>query len=849
MKEKLPKLELRTAWLAIGSWITALILLPSSLEVTIAVFIGGALSSALSIWVLTRGVGLVSWFAPLWSPMALAVAGATVIAGVICLHQQDARNSPLTGLIQNSTVARLEIELLDAPRATTMNTPGGRESTGLVKELSGNDSSTLSGDPHHDSSSPARAGEGAHAGEGTRAGEEARTGKAMSPGTQKKPNAWLANVRVQRFSQEGRWFSAHQSGTILLSGASIRNLDAQDLKVGDRFEVLAKLSAAEPGSRSAMWIRPQTEPEALGRNEPSSFQTWVEGIRSTFGTSSQQLPGDAPALLPGMVMGDRSGQSDELEQAMKDAGLAHLTAVSGANCSLILGFIALLLRSMSLPRWVVVLGCMLGLLAFVFIVYPEPSVVRAAVMGSIAALAVFAGRSQQALAALSVSVTVLLMIDPLYANEPAFQLSVCATAGIVIIGRPLAALMARFLPDWLAQALAVALAAQIACLPVLTLLAPQFSTWSTVANIVVSPLIPFITVLGTLALLLGALSPALPLPLIWVSGILSSIVGAIGRWFAGLPFAVLEWPEGTPGALVACTITALLAVGLWSVHRPMLRALLITGSAAVLLAALVPLSKLVPVSVGEWSIAMCDVGQGDGFVIRTGLQEGIVIDSGPDPALMDQCLKQLDITTVSVLFITHLHADHAGGISGVMHGRTVERIYYSTAEPLGLASNEKPGTTVIEQIHARSQGGIANVSWTVISPESPASTENDASLVIQFSIRGWQLLATGDIEADAVQSIIRSQPDGTLKTNILKISHHGARNGGTAILEAAHPGLALISVGADNTYGHPAPNILEKLEQLGIPAVRTDLQGLVLLTINDEQSLNYRSVPTRTRIE
>ena len=110
-------------------------------------------------------------------------------------------------------------------------------------------------------------------------------------------------------------------------------------------------------------------------------------------------------------------------------------------------------------------------------------------------------------------------------------------------------------------------------------------------------------------------------------------------------------------------------------------------------------------------------------------------------------------------------------------------------------------------------------------------------------------MATGDIEADAVQSIIRSQPDGTLKTNILKVSHHGARNGGTAILEAAHPGLALISVGADNTYGHPAPNILEKLEQLGIPAVRTDLQGLVLLTINDEQSLNYRSVPTRTRIE
>lgn len=820
-KSDRPQLDLRTVWLASGAWLAALWLTAESLELTLLVLICGAFLCVVFLWVLFKNVGLISWFAPMWSPLALALAGVTVIAGVVAIQHQNTLASPIMEYVEKSASVRIQFTLEETPRAVTMNERAGPESTGVVHDLSnlGPD-----GQPQKNQDNP------------------------NTEGHRKPPNSWLATVTVERFSVEGKWLSANHTGTLVLSGKVTRGVDVEKLKRGDSFEALAKLSPADPGRRSVMWVRPLIQLEALEASAVSGFPAWVEEIRAIFGESASALPGDGPALLPGMVMGDRSGQDEALEKAMKDAGLAHLTAVSGANCSLILGFIALLLRSLRLPRWSVVVGCLLGLLAFVFIVYPEPSVVRAAVMGSIAAVAVFAGRARQALAALGVSVTLLLVLDPYFGSEPAFQLSVCATAGIVVIGRPLAKLLAHNMPEWLGQALAVALAAQIACLPVLTLLAPQFSTWSTIANIVVGPLIPFITVLGTLALLLGAVSPMLQVPLVWVAGLLSAAVGELGRWFAQLPFAVLEWPSGPPGAFVAVAVTALTAFGLWNVRRPFVRALLLTGSFAVLVAALVPVSKFASANVGEWDIAMCDVGQGDGFVIKTGERQAIVVDSGPEPELMDLCLTQLGIDTVPVFFVTHLHADHAGGIGGVLKDRKVDMVLYSTAEPNGLtgASSQLP---VIQKAHAGESGFLGAVSWTVIAPAEKALTENDASLVVHFKVSDWSFLTTGDIESDAMSAVIRDAPESTLVTDILKVSHHGAKNGGTAILQESKPKLALISVGADNTYGHPSPNIMEKLSQLQIPVARTDQDGLVLLKIMSETELNYFSVPSGTRIE
>ncbi|APF40075.1 ComEC/Rec2 family competence protein [Neomicrococcus aestuarii] len=817
------RLDLRLVWLATGAWLAALWLLPSSLEVSAIALVIGTIFSAAALWVLSKQKGILSWFSPLWSPLAMALAGATVLAGATTLHHQDLNSSPLVGLINEEKTVRLKIELLEDPQPITMKTAFASESATPAVPAVG-----TSPDSEQDPRSTA--------------------------------NAWLTDIRIEQFTNDGKWFSANATATLTLTPEMMRSFGSSPPLSGMKFEVLAKLGPAEPGRRSIAWVRAVTEPLPLAAEESSAFDQWVRHTRETLSQQAQQLPGDGPALLPGMVMGDRSGQSDELEQAMKDAGLAHLTAVSGANCSLILGFIGLLLRSLGLSRWLVILGCLLGLVCFVLIVFPEPSVVRAAVMGSIAALAVFAGRQRQALTTLSLSITLLLVIDPFYAYEPAFQLSVSATAGIILIGRPLSSLLSHLFPEWFSQALALALSSQIACLPVLTLLAPQFSTWSTLANIVVSPLIPFITILGTAALLIGTVIPLLSLPLVWIAGLLSAVVGWIGRWFAGLPYAVLEWPSGAPGALVAWMVAAFLLVGLWNFKRPLVRFVLITAACAALLASLVPLSKFVPVSPGEWNIAMCDVGQGDGFVIRASngsdpsisASEVVVVDTGPDPLLMDECLKSLDVTQIHTLFVTHLHADHAGGVAGAVEGRTVGSIYYSSSEdPASSNAPESLGRhdVSVTQLHEGQHGGIGGISWTVLSADSNASNENDASLVVKFVINGWSILTTGDIESDAMDALIDRSPEGALEAEILKISHHGARNGGTRIMEAASPQLALISVGLDNDYGHPAPTTTDRLSELGIPAARTDQHGLVLITITDSERLNYRAIPTRTRIE
>jgi len=220
-----------------------------------------------------------------------------------------------------------------------------------------------------------------------------------------------------------------------------------------------------------------------------------------------------------------------------------------------------------------------------------------------------------------------------------------------------------------------------------------------------------------------------------------------------------------------------------------------------------------------------------------------VVDAGPDPRLIDNCLDMLGVQSVGMLVLTHMHLDHYGGMAGVFEDREVSSVMIGSSKPElppEAAAEMRRQSVVPVRGTAGQSGSEGVVAWQVLWPaEAPAGrSENDSSVVLLLEVRQedgteLHLLLTGDLEAEAAAAMLHGLGGRTPAVDLIKVSHHGARNGGDELFEQLNPQSALISVGADNDYGHPAPEILAALDRLGIPAFRTDLVGTVLVDLRE----------------
>ena len=331
------------------------------------------------------------------------------------------------------------------------------------------------------------------------------------------------------------------------------------------------LATATPPMRPDSRHKPDTRHSPEAQSNPAAPANIPEGpaqLKRQFGSAAEWLRGDAAGLLPGMVTGDTTGLDESLETAMKTTATTHLTAVSGANCSLILGGLVLLARSFRLSRGVAAIVALGGLAAFVMMVGPDASVLRAAVMGAIGLSALSAGRRGRSLGFLCLAVTGLLILDPSLGTSIGFLLSVLATLGIVLLARPMASWAPAWVPSWLASAVAVPLAAQLLCSPVIVALQPQFSSYSLITNVAVAPFVAPVTILGTIAVPLVPLFPWLAVVPIAAAGASAEMVAAIARFFAGLPGAALPWPEGPTGIATMILWSVVTILMVWLVLHP-----------------------------------------------------------------------------------------------------------------------------------------------------------------------------------------------------------------------------------------------------------------------------------------
>ncbi|MBQ0830744.1 ComEC/Rec2 family competence protein [Streptomyces tagetis] len=621
-----------------------------------------------------------------------------------------------------------------------------------------------------------------------------------------------------------------------------------------RLRVTARSAPArESGDRVAavLRVRGQGAPEVV--KGPSAPQRLAGRLRAGLREATDGLPADARALLPGLVVGDTSRLTPELDEAFKATDLAHTLAVSGANLTIM---IALLLGPPGLAqhsgrrglaprlglslRTTALLGGGLAL-AFVIVCRPDPSVLRAAACGAIALLALATGRRRSLLPALAAAVLLLVLYDPWLARSYGFLLSVLATGALLTLApRWSGALLRRGVPPRLAEALAAAGAAQAVCAPVVAVLSSRVSLVAVPCNLLVEFAVAPATVLGFAVLAAAPVAMPVAEALAWCAGWPAGWIAVIARTGAALPGAGVDWPGSWTGA----ALLALLTVGVLLVGRRLLAHPWWCGACAVLLVVAVvrpvPLARVVTGwPPPGWRMVMCDVGQGDALVLAAGSGAGVVVDAGPDPVLVDRCLRSLGITSVPLVLLTHFHADHVAGLPGVLRGRRVGVI-----ETTGLDEPADQAESVRRQAKARGvpvrralageERRTGELSWRVLwpppGPVSAAAGPNDASVTLLVRTAGLRLLLLGDLEPPAQRELDRSQAALLAEVDVLKVAHHGSAHQDAGLLRTASPRLALVSCGDPNPYGHPSPATVEALRAQGARVLRTDREGALAVT-------------------
>ncbi|MDT7784821.1 MAG: competence protein ComEC [Pseudonocardiales bacterium] len=635
-------------------------------------------------------------------------------------------------------------------------------------------------------------------------------------------------------------FGGHQAGvdhvviTATANGARLVLLAPaeqwRNLLPGQKVTAKGTLAPPRGGDLASALLRVRGPP--IDPQPAPAWQRWADHLRDGLRDASTVLDDEEAGLLPALVVGDTDHMVPRIVDEFRTAGLSHLLAVSGANLAIVCGAVYLLAKRCRAGPRTAAAAAMTALVGFVVLAGPEPSVLRAAVMGAVTLLALVLGRRRSTLPSIAAAVIVLVLVDPALGGDPGFALSVVATAALVLVAPKWSrALKERGVPNGLAEAIVVPTAASLATAPLVAGLSGQVSLVAIVANLVAGPVVAPATVLGVVAAAVAPLyRPGAEL-VVHVAGPAITWLIQVGRQTATVPGASVSWPKGWLGAFALTgAVAAVVLLLRFKKTRTLVVAVLVGGFVV-----LVPMQVVSPAwPPDDWKVVACDVGQGDALVLATDeADRAVVVDTGPDPGAVDRCLKTLGIKRIPLLVLTHLHADHVQGLPAVLTGRAVGAVAVGPLKEPDWAWKEVNkqarghGVRVVEP-KAGERFAWPGLEVEVLGPRRPPTaddsntTVNDYSLVLRAITRAGRVLLTGDVEL-AGQSALLGERD--LRADVLKVPHHGSRYSLPAFLKAAQPRIGLVSVGEGNRYGHPSQHVLDLLRAGGAVVMRTDEDG------------------------
>lgn len=621
--------------------------------------------------------------------------------------------------------------------------------------------------------------------------------------------------------------------------------------IGTPVRAEGRLRPAGGSVHTAAYLQADNAPIVTGN--AGLIDRAAQRVRDALHGSLPQRPADGSALVAGLAIGDEHGMSPELIEQMRMSGLSHLTAVSGGNVAIVMGAVIALAWILRAPMAARIAAALVALVFYVIVVHPEPSVLRAGVMGAVVVLSLFVGGRRPGPSVLATAVLILVVVVPSLSVSWGFALSVAATAGIVMLAPAFKRRIEETswgsrIPAGVIVAASLTLAAQLATAPVLLAMGAYVGIAAVPANLLAMPVVPLITVTGLAAALIGLIPMLTP-----IAHIVAWIGALAGEWIAQVAIHAatidLLRIRGSPAIAGIAVIATTVGVAMWRFGSPGMR----IATASTITIALIGWTIAPPDRRGwppsDWALVQCDVGQGDGLVIAPSADAGaVVVDTGVSARVIDRCLSDLGIDHIAALVLTHFHADHVNGLTGVVDGRRVDAVFTTIAqEPEDQAAGvhhelNRRGLTARE-LKAGMVFAVGMGQYRVIWPRriitsgriSEGSLANNASIVIDARVHGLRLLLTGDIEPPA-QAAILSEPGGF---HVAKIPHHGSPHQHPRFAVWADTDIAVVGVGADNGFGHPAVETLAQWQEAGAMILRTDLHGDIAIVRTDGGQLGW----------
>ncbi len=627
----------------------------------------------------------------------------------------------------------------------------------------------------------------------------------------------------------------------------------------------------------------QLREEGLGNTALAAVYSFRDSMS---GNLERALPEPQAAVAQTLILGNRDNLSPELKESFRSAGTSHLLAISGLHVGVVLvltmAFSAFLLGRKG-PYFLLV--PLLALWGYAVLSGMSPSVVRAAIMGTIYLAAVAAGRPRNVFPPLALAAGVMAGLNPGILQDLSFQLSFAAVAGIALLAPPMT--------DWLQQKLrltherhgfaisvargallsaVVSLAATLATLPLVAFHFQQLPTLGIPATVLALPALPPILLTSAFTVAANALHPALGQVLGWSAYIPITYLSSLIQGFANVPGGLIEIPR-LSGLLVWLYYVPLTLAALTPRHRltelrrkvietlPTLplpsrpaNLRLLIPAAALFLFASVAWTQAFSGPDGRLHVIFLEVDQGDSIFIVTPSGQRVLIDGGPDPIQAVRVLnnrlpfwdRRLDL-----LVSTHTDEDHLAGLVGIIQRHKVDTVAEGIpgTSPLYLRWKQALEEKSIRPLSVRRGASIHlgdGLTLNVLNPSldsGPTSerNSNNSSVVLRLQYGDVSFLLTGDIEEEVELELLRQGYD--LSSTVLKVSHHGSRNSSSPFfLRAVNPTVAVVQSGEESRYGHPHQDVIERLKKLvaddGLYV--TSLDGTVELT-TDGRSLWVKS--------
>jgi len=583
--------------------------------------------------------------------------------------------------------------------------------------------------------------------------------------------------------------------------------------------------------------------------------------RKCFRVLEGLFPAEGASVLQAMVLGDHTGMSDAFYKRLQVSGLSHMTAVSGMHVTTLVSALYMLFSLFKQNRYKYIWLTGGVILFFMLFTGASPSVVRASVMGMMVLLAHLFCRKEDALTSLALSAAVIVLLHPPAALDTGFMLSFAATLGILLFAEPLKNRLLRLcrigekrsfiirVVVGILTILSVTISAQAFILPLSACLFGSFSLWSFITNLLATPLAPFMLVGGLLVSLLGLIHPMVAVlpagfvyPFVKLFLLIVNVFGSI---------------EGGLITVGAFSFFALYLYGLWLLAfdrllRRRYRQMLVPITSVVLLSCFFVLFVLLQ---GQQAVVtFINVGNADCSLIQLPNRETVLIDGGGMPSYKSDYdvgtrvvlpyLRRQGIWKIDYMLASHPHEDHINGLYSLLGQIRTETLVV----PIGFDEAEA-GAVLIDKarllgvkVTELSAGDVLPFSITgclrVLSPDEAlletADDDNDLSMVVRLEFGDSRALFPGDLEEQGEAYVAARMPQ-FLKTDILKVAHHGAdSSSGEAFLRLADPTYAFIPCG-ENSYGHPAEEVLERLSAVGAKVYRADRDKNVTFVLKRDE--------------